>query len=374
MNEDFKTPGQYVEWLLDQRGWSKRVLAHVLGVAEASITRIVSDEKAMDGELAVVLAEVFEVSAEKFMDLQKSYELATARIKARPNPSRVTRANVFGNIPVGEMIKRGWLRAKDIRDESVDPELIRFFGAYRLDDIEALPHAAKKTVVNVEATPPQLAWLYRVSQIAKELLVAKYTQQSGEAAIPKLKQLLLSAEEIRKVPRILAEFGIRFLIVKSLPSAKIDGVCFWLNDRSPVIAITTRFDRIDNFWFVLRHELEHVLQGHGKHRTMLDADLDAAGGIGPVQDEERIANEAAADFCVPQKMMKQFIDRKSPFFHDRDILAFSKMISVHPGLIAGQIRRHLNEYHRFANYLVKVRQFVLPSAVVDGWGSVYPVE
>jgi HTH-type transcriptional regulator / antitoxin HigA len=374
MEEPYKTPGQLIEALLIQRGWTNRVLAHVIDTDESGVQRIVSDKRSMDGELALILGEVFSVPPERLMDLQKSYELAKARIKSRPDPTRATRATVFGSLPVGEMIRRGWIRAKDIRDEAVEPELVRFFGSNRVDDIEALPHAAKKTIVNVEATPLQLAWLYRVRQIAKELLVSKYTQQSGESVIPKLKQLLLSAEEVRKVPRILAEAGIKFLIVESLPSAKIDGVCFWLNDRSPVIAMTTRFDRIDNFWFVLRHELEHVLQGHGKNRTMLDADLDSSGGIGPVEDEERIANEAASDFCVSQKMMKQFVDRKSPFFHDRDILAFSKMIGVHPGLIAGQIRRFMNEYHRFGNYLVKVRSSVLPNAAVDGWGNVYPVE
>lgn len=374
MNDSFKTPGQYVEWLLTERGWSKRVLAHVLGVAEPAVTRIVSDEKAMDGELALILSEVFEVPAEKFMDLQKSYELATARIKARPDPSRAARANIFGNLPVGDMIKRGWLRAKDIKDPAVESELIRFFGANRVEDIEALPHAAKRTKVSVDATPFQIAWLYRVKQIAKEMLVAKFSPQSCEIAISKLKPLLASPEEARKAPKILAEAGIRFLIVESLPGAKIDGVCFWLNENSPVIALTMRFDRIDNFWFVLRHELEHVKRGHGKNHIMLDADMDEGNSTASVDEEERTANEAASEFCVPQEKLKQFIARKLPFFRDHDILAFAKIAGVHPGLIAGQIRRKLNEYHRFGNYLAKVRSSVLPSAVVDGWGNSYPTE
>jgi HTH-type transcriptional regulator/antitoxin HigA len=188
--------------------------------------------------------------------------------------------------------------------------------------------------------------------------------------------LLLSPEETRKVPRLFAEAGIRFLIVETLPSAKIDGVCFWLNDRSPVVALTMRFDRIDNFWFVVRHELEHVLREHGKSHMMLDTELqsESAADGEEIPDEERVANEAAAEFCVPKKMMDAFVARKAPFFHDRDIMAFAKMIGVHPGLIAGQIRRRTNSYNRFGNYLAKVRSSVLPSAVVDGWGSVYPVE
>ena len=108
---------------------------------------------------------------------------------------------------------------------------------------------------------------------------------------------------------------------------------------------------------------------------MLDSDLAAdAAAETDIAEEERIANEAAADFCVPKKMMDAFVARKAPFFHDRDILAFAKMINVHPGLIAGQIRHRTGNYARFQNYLSKVRTSVLPNAVVDGWGSVYPVE
>ncbi|MFX8692489.1 hypothetical protein ABTM44_18400, partial [Acinetobacter baumannii] len=70
-------------------------------------------------------------------------------------------------------------------------------------------------------------------------------------------------EETRNVPRLLQEAGVRFVIVEGLPGSKIDGVCFWLDDKSPVIGMSLRFDRIDNFWFVLRHECAHVLHGHG---------------------------------------------------------------------------------------------------------------
>ena len=207
------------------------------------------------------------------------------------------------------------------------------------------------------------------------MLASRYSDDLLNAALPKLKPLLISPDAVRQVPRILAEAGVRFLIVETLPGAKIDGVCFWLNDRSPVIAMTLRFDRIDNFWFVLRHEIEHVLQGHGKNKVMLDSDLagDAADEVA-IPDEEMIANAAATEFCVPKKMMDAFVARKAPFFHDRDIQAFAKMINTHPGLIAGQIRHRTKSYNRFQNYLVKVRALVLPSAVVDGWGNVYPVE
>jgi HTH-type transcriptional regulator/antitoxin HigA len=76
--------------------------------------------------------------------------------------------------------------------------------------------------------------------------------------------LLYAPEESRHVPRLLLECGVRFILVEKLPQADIDGVCFWLDAKSPVIGMSTRRDKIDNFWFVLRHEIQHVLERHGQ--------------------------------------------------------------------------------------------------------------
>lgn len=374
--KEYRTPGQFIGALLETRGWTKRVLAVILGVDDSSINRLVSDKRPVDAAMAIWLEEIFEVPAEEFLDLQKSYDLAKARIAARPDPARATRAQLFGGLPVAEMIKRGWLDADDARDvPRVEAALSKFFKAESPELIEVLPHAAKKTLVHGDPTPPQIAWLYRVKEIASEMLVPKFTQQSGRRAIDRLSELLAAAEEARKVPRILAECGIRFVIVESLASAKIDGVCMWLNEHAPVIGMTMRHDRLDNFWFVLRHELEHVLCGHGKDAIILDAELEGerAGTGDSVSEEERVANGAAADFCVPRKKMDAFIARKAPFFAERDLLGFAKTLNVHPGLIAGQLQHRTGRYDRFRNHLVKIRSIVAPGAMVDGWGDVAPV-
>jgi HTH-type transcriptional regulator/antitoxin HigA len=376
-NNGFRTPGQLILALLEERGWTKRTLAVVLALGEATITRLTGDKQPVDAKLAVILEEVFGVPAERFLALQKEFDLAHARITMQPDPGRATRAALYGDLPVAEMIKRGWLDAENIRDtKKVETALMRFFGVNRPEDIEILPHAAKKTAVNTEATPAQLAWLYRVKQIAGDMLVGLYSPQAVRAAIPKLHALTGSPEGVANVPRILAECGIRFVIVESLTSAKIDGVCFWLNDHSPVIGMSLRFDRIDNFWFVLRHECEHVLQGHGKSAAMLDAELEGdRAGTGPgVTDEERVANEAAQEFCVPSALLDAFIARKAPFFSERDMIGFARILKVHPGVLAGQIQRKIGRYDRFRDHLAKVRVLISPNAIKDGWGDVAPVE
>lgn len=375
MEMEHKTPGQLIEALIAERGWTQSVLAAVLEISKSTMNKLIAGTQTVTAEIAISLEEVFEVPAERFLELQQQFDLSKARIVSRPNPGRATRAQLFGGLPVPEMIKRGWLDDVSITDmPKVESALAKFFGVATINEIQVLPHAAKKTEVGEETTPPQLAWLYRARQIASEMLVAPFTQFGARRAVDLLKELTLSPESARKVPRILAESGIRFVVVESLQSAKIDGVCFWLNDAAPVITMSMRHDRIDNFWFVLRHELEHVIQGHGKNKIVIDAELEGenAGTGAGVAEDERIANAAAAEFCVPKKTMDAFIARKAPFFAERDILGVAATLRVHPGLVAGQLQNRTGRYDRFRTHLVKMRSIVAPNAVVDGWGDVVP--
>lgn len=374
--QGFRTPGQYLQALLAERGWTQEVLATVLEVSPSHVGRIATDRQPIDAEKALALSEVFQVPAETFLELQRQYDLAQARIRARPDPKRAVRAQLYADLPVKEMMRRRWLDLDDVLDSKrVEQALAQFFRVTAADEIEILPHATKKTEVSEPVTPAQLAWLYRVRQIAEAMVIPAYSTAKMKAAIGELRSLLASPEEARKVPRILAEAGVRFVVVETLTAAKIDGVCFWLNDYSPVIGMSMRFDRIDNFWFVLRHECEHVLRGDGRAVIAFDAELagERAGTGAGVAEQERYANEAAADFCVPTKTLKQFIARKAPIFTERDILGFSRVVKVHPGLVAGQLQHATQRYDRFRSHLAKIRSIVLPNAMHDGWGDVAPV-
>lgn len=371
---DFSTPGQLIQSLLNERGWTQQVLAIVLGVEQPLISKVISGRRAVDASMAIMLGEVFKKPPEIFLDLQKRFDLALAQITLPPDPGRATRAALYGELPVAEMAKRGWINIPSIKDqEATERALASFFEVSTVEEIEILPHASKKTNVFSPVSAAQMAWSYRVKQIAKDMLAARYSPERARAAVQRLLPLRASVDEARKVPKILAESGIRFVLVETLGSAKIDGVCFWLNDFSPVIGMTMRHDRIDNFWFVLRHECEHVIQRHGRSAVMIDSDLDAAANQAEVANEERVANAAAAAFCVPPDQLKKFIARKSPFFAERDLLGFARTIGVHPGLVAGQVRRATGRYDILHSHLVKVRSVVKPNAMADGWGDVAPV-
>ncbi len=373
-NTDARTPGQLITELLKERGWTNRVLAMVLGVSDPIVSKMASDKRPVDATMALSLEEVFGVPAQRFLDLQSSYDLAKAKIESRPDPKRSMRASIYGHLPVAEMIRRGWVDAEDMRDaDLVESALCRFFKVNRIEDASVFAHAAKKTDSGKDPAPAQLAWLHRVKMIASDMLLGPYSPERVEDAISKISALRSHPEHMERVPRILAEAGIRFVVVEGLPGGKIDGVCFWLNDNAPVIGMSLRFDRIDNFLFVLRHELEHVRRRDGLQSPVIDVDL----GRQPDEElevQERIANEAAREFCVPKKDMDAFIARKAPYFSERDLIGFAKALKVHPGLVAGQLQFRTGKFTHFRDHLASVREFVLPAAEVDGWGNIHPIE
>src|SRR5687768_8343556 len=138
---EYETVGQLLSAALKERGWTKRVLAAVVGVDQTTLGRILNDKKPLDAPLAIALSEVFEIPAERLLGVQQEYELAKARLTVKPDPSRAYRARLLGELPITEMVSRGWIAPVDVRDTAaVEAELTKFFG-HRFD----FPHAAKKT-------------------------------------------------------------------------------------------------------------------------------------------------------------------------------------------------------------------------------------
>ena len=366
-----KHPGYYIREEMEAREWLQRDLAFILGVPEQSVNLILSGKRNLSPEMALALADAFDTDRDFFANLQQAYDLAHAR---QPDPKVAMRGNMQSRYPVREMVRRGWIAGR--QDTPLEEQLMKFFGAPFADEIPYLAHAAKRSRYEEREIPPvELAWLFRVRQVARALPSAPYSESALRAAVSELEKLLLAPEEARHVPAILASCGVRFVVVEKLPSANIDGVCLWLDHEAPVIGITTKRDTIDNFWFVVRHEIEHVLNGDGKDDEVIDV-LDgerASATSDAISEQERRANAAAADFCAPAKKLDLFIVRKNPYYYEKDVVAFARIHRRHTGLVVGQIQKRLNRYDYLTRHLVKIRQFVLPNAIVDGWGHVAQV-
>ena len=359
-------PGEFLREELEARNWTQTELAEIIGRPVRLINEIIAGKRAITPETAIQLGESLGTGPEVWMNLESQYQLSKVR---SPDDLIARRAKLYNLFPAREMIKRGWIAgSKNI--EVLEQQFLEFFKIGTLDEPLTFRHAARKTESEAAPTILQLAWLCRAEAVARELLTGSYDETALRSALPRLSALRTAPEETRHVARILEECGVRFVVLEPIAGSKIDGACFWLNDDQPVVALTLRLDRIDNFWFVLRHELEHVLQRHGRDKGyIIDQEID--GDVSDqIPEEERIANQAGAEFCVDQSEMSGFIARVTPFFKEDRVLLFAQRLNVHPGLVVGQLQRRLVRYDLFRKHQVKVRSFVTSSARTDGWGVV----
>ena len=362
-------PGTFIREELEARGWLQSDLAYILGIAEASLNRVIKGKTGISVPMAKALGQAFDVPAEFFSNLQSAYDLAHVNC---PDPAIAKRGRIQDHYPLREMIKRGWLEESD--QDLLEAQLSRFFEVSSFNEIPHLDHAAKRSKYYEEIPAPQLAWLFRVRQIAKSMVVPRFSKNGLIEVLKSLTNMRTNPEEIRHVPRLLNDAGVRFIVVETLPSSHIDGVCLWLDPNSPVIGMSLRYDRIDNFWFVLRHEIEHVLRKHGQKKEIIDIDIEALMDDERVEEKECQVNQVAAEFCVSQQKMDAFYLRKKPFFSERDIIAFAHRIETHPGIVVGQIQHRTNRWNFLRRHQVKVRQYLSFSMHMDGWGDIAQVE
>jgi len=365
-------PGEFVKEELEARGWTQDDLAEIMGRPVRLINEIIAAKRSITPETAKGLGDALGTGAQFWMNLESAYRLS--RVRTSDNPVQ-RRAAIYGKAPIRHMIKRFWIESSENIDV-LESRLRGFFGTDNLDEIPSLWAMARKSSPVMPFTSAQIAWLYRAKHLARAVNATSFTETRFGQGLDRLRDLLASSEDIRRIPPILAESGIRFLIVEPLPQTRIDGVCFWLNNKSPVIVLSLRYDRIDWFWHTLMHELGHVQNKDGigsSNDIPLDTDLVGEQSI-PSENKplfEKEADKFAVEFLVPQAKLNDFIDSVHPVYSKKRIEGFAAAIKVHPGIVVGQLQ-HRNEisYAYYRETLVKIRHIITGAALTDGWGYI----
>jgi HTH-type transcriptional regulator / antitoxin HigA len=360
-----KSPGDHILEELEKRGWTQDDLARVLGRTKSRVNEIVLNKQSISVEVASDLASAFGTTTQLWLDREVAYRLSLAN----EDGSMVRRrARLFELAPIKEIQKRGWIKSTDEIGE-LESELCRFFGIQSPSDDPQISADFRKSSDGSQPTPLQRAWLFRAKQMAGALRIDKFSESRLAQCEKELVKLAGFPQEGRKVANLLSSFGIRFVIVEPLPGSKVDGAAFWLDEVSPVIALSMRFDRMDAFWFNLGHEFTHI-----KHKDAFSIDSNLVGqehipsaGKDPI---ERRADLGAAAMLIPPQQLESFILRIGPMYSKDRIIQFANKVKIHPGIIVGQLQ-HRGEigFHANREMLVKIRDIVVPSAITDGWGE-----
>src|SRR5712691_976429 len=130
------------------------------------------------------------------------------------NDAIAKRAKIYGQFPVKEMQKRGWLKGAANLD-ALERQLKDYFEISSLDEGIEILHAAKKTSYD-KLSVHQAAWLKRTQQLASNVTAQKYSGSSLRALHQALRSCVQHAHDAAKVPALLSDAGIRLLIIEPL--------------------------------------------------------------------------------------------------------------------------------------------------------------
>ncbi|RUM13492.1 ImmA/IrrE family metallo-endopeptidase [Rhizobium phaseoli] len=142
----------------------------------------------------------------------------------------------------------------------------------------------------------------------------------------------------------LSSIGVVLVVLEHLPGTYLDGAAMRRADGVPVIAITLRHDRLDNFWFTIMHEFAHVVCHLGKDMPLIldDLDVNSSDGI------EAQADEFALNALIPPEIWREHV---SADMSSGDVQEVADLAQVHPAIVAGRWQFENSDYRKFARML-----------------------
>lgn len=350
---------------LEQKGWAGAdVCAMLGGVPKSVASKIINGRQAPTLHQMSLLAKMFDVSISEIVLMRQADERHSLERGENAQDKQMLVIDIFKTVPVSEMLKRRWASVNDRTDPD---EIIRVFGPMLQQYRQQNGLAHKSGDIQSSFTPTQSAWLFQVRRLAERMSAPDFNHNALEASLDEVRKIMLEGKNFKRLFSLLSSLGIRIVFVECQRS-KIDGVCTWLDPKSPVIGMSLRFDRDDNFWFVLRHEIEHILQGYSEQST-LDENL-GSNTIGLLK-KELSANKAASAFCAPQELVEDFIGKSGGRLREAEVAMFANQNKLLAGAFAGQIQHRLNRYNILRNLLKPIRESIISEApMVDGWGRI----
>lgn len=327
-----RSPGALLQRELDARDISQAQLASRTGFSAKHINLVIKGHAPLSPEVAVTLEQVLGTSADAWLRMEATYRAHEARIERKTTLAGW--GSWAANFPKEILVQRKVVRASDQIDVVV-AKLLGFFGV-------ASPEAFTKTCLEPQASfkrsqhhkiDPYLTALWlRLAEIeAAALLADAPTYDAGRlrAAADKLPELTREniVEAFHKAQGLLLDAGVALVFVSEIDSTRISGVSKWLGGH-PLVAVTSRYKRLDSFWFTVLHEIAHVLL-HPKRGTYIDFDGKAYDDD---DAQETAANAFAEDALLPRKYRSAVIDAGTP----EELVELAAEIGRSPGVVAGQ--------------------------------------
>ncbi len=341
----FPDPISAIKFRMDQAELTQRDLIPYIG-SRAKVSEVLSGKRDLTMSMARALHQNLGIPADVL--LQKpgaEFDSTLEEIDPR-------------RYPLKEMMKRGWIsQLSDMADhaEELIRDLIEQAGG---PEVAAVPLYRKNghRRLNAKADPYALrAWCWQVLRLTNEN-PPKAAYRPGtvtEQFMREVAHLSVHEDGPRRAQDYLAEHGIALVVEQHLPRTHLDGAALLLGNGRPVIGLTLRYDRIDNFWFSLMHELAHVglHLDNGEEEPFID-DL----SLRVTDPHENEADQHAQDALIPPGIWESSPVRERATV--MSVFDLAQELGVHPAVIAGRVRHEKGNY-RLLSQLVgsgKVRR------------------
>ena len=253
--------GEIIKRELEYIGWTQEDLSQITELSGKTISRLINNKQRVTVETAKLLAGALGASPEFWLNLDNNFRLQLHDENDKEAAVKI-KAEIRKYMPVAEICRKGWYSSdntaegyktvyKDIwkRDE-ID------FSVYDKPDIE---YCARRSKEDERFTQfYSQTWARIAKNHAEKIDVPLYDQLKLKKLSESLTTYTRLSNGIKQVIEDLNSAGVKFLVQTHLSKTYLDGACFFVKEN-PVIVYTLRYDRVDNFWFTLAHEIAHVL-------------------------------------------------------------------------------------------------------------------
>lgn len=257
----------------------------------------------------------------------------------------------WNKFPVKEMIRKKMLpQVRNARDmaEEVMRDLIRQAGG--MDSAsKCLFKRSFGSRDNVKNDPyATIAWCLKVLAIANtNPLSANYRDNAvDESFLKDVAKLSYFENGPLLAKEFMEKHGIHMVTLPHLSKTYLDGAVLPLKDGTPVIGLSLRYDRTDNFWFCLLHELAHIGKHFSNCHEIIIDDLDLRGALQKEDPIELEADNLAQNALIPSNDWSVFSRRIR--ISKNQVNEFAERLKIHPAIIAGRIRYERKDYRIFS--------------------------